>query len=121
MPLTPKQKLGTQAEQAALQYLQQQGLRRVENNYRCKLGEIDLIMRDGKTLVFVEVRARRNNRFGLPIETVAASKQKKLIRTALYYLQQHKLDTPCRFDVIGIDHGSEPVQLQWIKNAFQAY
>ena len=116
-----KQAQGEAAENAALQYLQRQGLRFIERNYRCKLGEIDLIMQDGISLVFVEVRFRRSTRFGSPAETVAARKQQRVVRAAAYYLQRHKLDQPCRFDVIGIQGNSDPVKVEWIKDAFQAF
>ena len=116
-----KRAQGDVAENEALQYLRQHGLRLVRRNYQCKLGEIDLIMSDGTCLVFVEVRFRRNSRFGSPAETVVARKQQRLIRTAMHYLQNHKLDSPCRFDVIGISGDSDTVQVEWIKDAFQAF
>ncbi|MFX7820786.1 YraN family protein, partial [Acinetobacter baumannii] len=75
-------------EDAALVYLQQQGLRLLERNWRCKAGEIDLIMQDDATLVFVEVRRRKNDRFGGAAASVTWHKQQKLIRAAQWYLQQ---------------------------------
>jgi putative endonuclease len=112
---------GNQAEQLARRFLQARGLSHLESNFLCKLGEIDLIMQDAESLVFVEVRFRQDSRFGSPAESIHAGKQKKLLRTARYYLQTHpKLaKLPCRFDVVSID-GSRPDQIDWIKNAIQA-
>lgn len=108
---------GQQFEKLALAYLQKQGMRLIQQNFLCKLGEIDLIMQHDDCLVFVEVKYRVSNAFGGAAAAVTASKQKKLIRTAKWYLQQHKLnDAACRFDVIAIE-GHEPYQYQWIRNA----
>ncbi len=106
---------GRQQENRARAFLQRQGLKYRDSNYRCRHGEIDLIMQDGDTLVFVEVRYRRNRRFGGAAASVNRNKIRKLSKTGLHYLQQHKLDTACRFDVIAIDGDSEP---NWIKRAF---
>lgn len=109
---------GDIAEQAAERYLRKQGLRPVAKNFRCKQGEIDLIMSDNDVIVFVEVRYRSNNHFGSPLETVTTSKQKKLVIAAQHYLSQNKLseNTPIRFDVLGICAD----QYQWIQSAFLA-
>ncbi|HEY0269216.1 MAG TPA: YraN family protein, partial [Methyloradius sp.] len=97
--------LGNQAEKIAADYLLQQGLKLLETNYRCRFGEIDLVMRDNKTLVFVEVRLRSNSMFGGAAYSINASKQKKLIITAEHYLQQHNAAAKmaCRFDAILMD------------------
>lgn len=109
--------LGQQYEQLALQYLQQQGLVLVQQNYQCKAGEIDLVMRDAATLVFVEVKYRASSAFGGALAAVSYTKQQKLLRTSRWYLQQHRLsNTPCRLDVLAIE-GSAPYQYQWLKNA----
>ncbi|MCW8901366.1 MAG: YraN family protein, partial [Gammaproteobacteria bacterium] len=99
----------------------------LKRNYHCRFGEIDLIMQDGDSLVFVEVRYRRNNHFGSGAETVTASKQSKLVKTASAYLQQHaKLNQyPARFDVVSITGAVEKsnihnIEFDWIKNAFGA-
>jgi len=105
-------------ETAAARYLQAAGLTIAARNYRGRRGEIDLIARDGDTLVFVEVRYRRSSRFGSAGASVDARKQQKLLATAHGYLQQHKLDCPCRFDVIAIDGDMQ--NIQWIKDAFGA-
>ena len=108
--------LGDESEQIAASYLQQQGLIMVTSNYQCRYGEIDLIMRDGKTLVFVEVRLRRSDNFGGAAMSITAAKQQKLARTAEHYLQQHG-NKACRFDAI-LMHRPSADDIEWIKNAF---
>jgi putative endonuclease len=114
-------KRGLAAEDLACQYLCQQGLRLIERNFRCRVGELDLIMEDGTDLVFVEVRSRHNNRYGTPAETITPVKRRRLVRTALFFLQQRRLDAPCRFDIIAISQASGKPKLEWIKNAFQTH
>ncbi|WP_370634769.1 YraN family protein [Polynucleobacter sp. IMCC 30228] len=109
--------IGKKAEAAAKEYLQCAGLNFVTLNYRCRMGEIDLIMRDQATLVFVEVRARSSSNWGGALASINASKQNKIYKTAQYYLQSHyrAKDYPsCRFDVIAIKGD----QLEWLKAAF---
>ena len=110
---------GQSAEHRAMQHLQQQGLKLLTTNYRCKRGEIDLIMQDIDTLVFVEVRYRKSDAFGSAVETVDTSKQNKLIAAAYHYLLENRKSSPCRFDVVGITGERRP-QIEWIKDAFQA-
>jgi len=112
---------GAKAEETARIYLEQQGLRLVERNYRCRQGEIDLIMQDGETLAFVEVRYRKNTGFGSPAESVTPSKQRRIITTATHYLQSKndRKMPPCRFDMLAIV-GKEQQNISWIKDAFQA-
>ena len=112
------QKTGALAEQYACEYLTSQGLQWVVSNYRSRLGEIDLIMRDGSYLVFVEVRARASNAFGGPLASVTYGKQQKLIKTASLYLLVNKLHDkqPIRFDVLGLE--GVPPSITWVKNAF---
>lgn len=102
-------------------HLERQGFDFITANYQCKTGEIDLIMRDREVLVFVEVRYRKETHLGNPLETVTYSKQRKLIRTAQFFLQQHFGNQwpPCRFDVIGIsgELDNSPL-IEWIGNAF---
>jgi len=114
-PLT----IGAEAKTAACQYLQKHHLQIRERNYRCKLGEIDIIAQEGETIVFVEVRRRSHHRFGDGFASVDRNKQKKLIRTAKAYLLERQLfeKHPCRFDIVST---TSPEQLSWIKNAFQA-
>ena len=112
---------GAKAEECARIYLEQQGLRLIERNYRCRQGEIDLIMQDGGTLAFVEVRYRKSTRFGSPAESVTPSKQRRIITTAAHYLQSksERKMPPCRFDMLAIV-GKEQQDIFWIKDAFQA-
>jgi putative endonuclease len=110
---------GAQAEQLAAQYLQQQGLKLIAQNYRGRFGEIDLIMQDGATLVFVEVRLRRNGGFGGAAASIDAHKQKRIIRTAQQYLANLARTPPCRFDAMLLDD-VKGENLQWLKNAFDA-
>lgn len=113
-----KKESGDLAEKKACDFLQTKGLQLITQNFRSRSGEIDLIMRDEKHIVFVEVRSRNNTQFGSAIESVNISKQRKIIRTALYFLQQkrwlHKVNY--RFDIVGMKHD----QFEWIKNAFTA-
>ncbi|MFA9273497.1 MAG: YraN family protein [Candidatus Aquirickettsiella gammari] len=109
---TSKQRTGDAAEQQALLHLQTQGLQLVQRSFLCKGGEIDLIMRDGKYLVFVEVRKRSSQQFGGAIASVTASKQKRLIHAAQVYLQSIKPLPACRFDLVAF----EGEQLIWLKN-----
>jgi putative endonuclease len=112
---------GAQAEQFAETYLHKQGLISFAKNYRCKLGEIDLIMQHGKTLVFIEVRLRTNRNFLSAAESVTLAKQKKIIRTAQHFLQErHLFDKyECRFDVIAFNN-SQANNIEWIRDAFSA-
>jgi putative endonuclease len=111
--------LGVQAEQLAARYLQQQGLKLIEQNYRCRFGEIDLIMRDGTTLVFIEVRLRHHAGFGGAAASIDARKQKRIISTAQRYLAGLASVPPCRFDAVLLDDAREG-RMQWLKNAFDA-
>ena len=108
---------GTVAEDLALRYLEARGLSLVTRNFRCRVGELDLIMRDGEQLVFVEVRSRRHNRYGTPAESITRTKQQRLLRAAALYLQRQRLDPPCRFDVVAIGPGD--TGLNWLRNAFE--
>jgi putative endonuclease len=110
--------LGADAEQAAAIYLQQQGLTLIASNYHCRFGEIDLIMRDGKILVFVEVRMRSNVSFGGAGVSITLSKRQKLTRTAEHYLQRHG-DSACRFDAVLMAR-PDIASIEWVKNAFEA-
>jgi putative endonuclease len=109
------QRLGNAAEQAALEYLESQGLQCIERNFSCKMGEIDLIMLDNNALVFVEVRLRNNPHHGSGADSVTRPKIRKLIRTAELFLTRHPIpgNLDCRFDVISMDN-----KIDWIKNAF---
>ncbi|MCG8314987.1 MAG: YraN family protein [Pseudomonadales bacterium] len=107
-------------EQAVRRYLESEGLNFIQANYHCKMGEIDLIMSDSSSLVFVEVRYRNDLKFCNPLETVTYQKQRKLVRTASHYLvkQYQSHDIACRFDVVGVTQKNEQLIFDWIKNAF---
>ena len=112
---------GQQAEDAALDYLLDQGLTLLQRNYRCKGGEIDLVMKEGQTLVFVEVKHRSSERFGSPMEAIGRSKQRRLIVAAKYYLQAHKQcrQLMCRFDVVTSSRkAGGSADIIWLPNAF---
>lgn len=110
---TAQQHTGQQGEDQALAFLQQQGLVLIERNFRCRGGELDLVMRERETLVFVEVRKRRSRDFGGAAASVTATKQSRLMLAAQIFLQRYAPLPPCRFDVIAIDGE----QIDWIKNA----
>lgn len=111
---------GTAAEDLALRYLEARGLTLVARNFRCRTGELDLIMRDREQLVFVEVRSRRHSRYGTPAESVTRTKQQRLLRAAAFYLQRQRLlDAPCRFDVVAILQAEDEPRMEWIRDAFQ--
>ncbi|MDO8926867.1 MAG: YraN family protein [Sideroxyarcus sp.] len=109
-------KPGVQAEQLAAQFLQRQGLTLVETNYRCRFGEIDLILREGQTLVFAEVRQRSRGDFGGAAASIDMHKQQRLILTAQQYLTSLPRIPPCRFDALLLDAASN---IEWVKNAFE--
>ncbi len=119
---SPTRALGQELEVIACEYLGARGLALITRNFQCKLGEIDLIMRDDQTLVFVEVRYRKSERFGSAVESVDRRKQRKLTRTALLYLKIHRLNqsTPCRFDILGITPNAcdKSLCFDWRQNAF---
>jgi putative endonuclease len=126
LPLQPKpaattKQAGDAAENQALQYLQQQGLRLLQRNYRTPGrggGEIDLIMRaaDG-TVVFIEVRKRQSSRYGGAAASVGGIKQRRIIFAARHYLMRLPSPPPCRFDVLAIEASG----VQWLQAAFDAY
>lgn len=112
--------IGRSGEQSAERYLCGKGLLLVARNHRCVQGEIDLVMRDGETLVFVEVRRRKNADYGSPLETVSAAKQRKLIAAAQHFIASEKISSrqALRFDVVGIVSDGAGETIEWIRNAF---
>ncbi|HBN96216.1 MAG TPA: YraN family protein [Firmicutes bacterium] len=107
-------------EQLAKEYLLGQGLQFVEANFRLRMGEIDLIMKDGETLVFVEVKYRTSERWGTSVEQVTGRKIQKIKRVAQGYLQGYFQDAPyVRFDVIGISPCGAGYRFNWVKGAFE--
>lgn len=114
------QTLGKQGENIAVAYLKGKKFVIIERNFRCKGGEVDIIARDGKTLVFVEVKARRTMSFGPPQLAVTPFKQRQISKAALTWLAKHRLhEASARFDVVAILHGEHEVpQIDHIRNAF---
>ena len=113
--LSEKQSQGRDWEQVALRHLKRQGLAFVEANFSCKGGEIDLIMRDGESLVFVEVRQRADRRHGGAAASITPAKIRRLVRAAQVYLLRFPKMPACRFDVVAIDGD----QLEWLRNVIQ--
>ena len=112
-------KPGALAEQLAAQYLKRNGLKLLQANYRCRFGEIDLILQDGDTHVFVEVRLRSSSAFGGAAASIDSRKQAKLVRTARHYLSTLQRIPPCRFDAI-LMKSKDMSNIEWVKNAFTA-
>ena len=112
-----KRTVGTAYEKQAGTYLMEQGYQILEYNFRCRLGEIDIVAKDGAYLVFVEVKYRKNAASGNPFEAVNHKKQKTISRTASYYCLTHGYGetTPCRFDVVAVLGD----QIQVVQNAFE--
>jgi len=111
-------KAGDQAERIAAGYLQRKGLALIETNYRCRWGEIDIVLRDRDTIVFTEVKLRRSRSFGGTAYSVAPRKQARIIAAARHYLAGKK-EMPCRFDVVLLER-LEPPRIEWIRDAFSA-
>ena len=116
----PRIGTGRTGEDLAVRYLENQGYVIVERNYRKRIGEIDIIARDGECLVFVEVKTRRSNRFGSPFDAVGFRKQQQVSRVALAFMTQHRcLDVPVRFDVVAVHLEGQSSRVELIKNAFE--
>lgn len=115
---TSRQVRGESEEQRACEYLQAQGLSLITQNFNCRMGEIDLIMKHKESLVFIEVRYRKNREFGGAAASITRSKQRKIIRTALFYQQKHAPQSCMRFDVVAIEGDNE---LQWFPSAFDGF
>jgi putative endonuclease len=110
-----RRQLGIDGERAAERFLRRRGYTIVERNYRCRLGEVDLIALDRRTVVFVEVKTRRSTRFGSPVDDVDLRKQRQIARAAECYLDAHRLhDRAVRFDVVAVwpdEHGGLTCEL----------
>ena len=127
MARTVAKSIGLCAEQLALDHLLSSGLELIERNFRCRVGELDLVMLDGMCLVFVEVRCRKSadvpsSRFPTAVESIGPNKQRKLAKAALYFLATHKTyrNHTVRFDVVAYDGPSaDRYRLQWVKDAFR--
>lgn len=115
---------GRMAETMACDYLNRKfGLTLLDRNYRTPRGEIDLIMKDGDTTVFIEVRSRTTRVYMEALETIDHRKRKRIIQSSEYYLQRHVSnynDVKCRFDVVTLTGPLETAKLEWIKDAFEA-
>ena len=112
---------GRQAEALALRYLKRQGLELIARNYRCRAGEVDLVMAQAGIVVFVEVRSRASPAFVNPKATVDRRKQQRLARVAAWFLGSNRewADCPVRFDVVSVTEPNYRARLEWIQNAFQ--
>lgn len=112
---------GEAIERLAAAWLTERGLTLVASNQHARGGELDLVMRDGETLVFVEVRHRTDPRHGHPVESVTAVKQRRLIQAARFYLHRNRLSCPCRFDVLAVTGRPPDHRITWVANAFEAH
>ena len=123
LPSAATRRTGALWEDAALAHLARQRLELVARNFTCRFGEIDLVMRDGAALVFVEVRYRGDAERGGGTLSVGAAKRAKLVRAASLYLQAHPRwsDQPCRFDVIGCCGTPDNPRFDWTRAAFDAF
>ena len=112
--------LGKLGENAAAGYLRQKGYRILEQNYRCKIGEIDIVAEKSGRILFIEIKTRRSDHYGAPEESVHTLKQKKILRAAEWYLKEHKAtDRPVGFEVISVLwHDGRNPEIRYIPNAF---
>jgi putative endonuclease len=117
-----RKEIGFEGEQIAAKYLKRKGYKIIQKNYRCKLGEIDIIAEQNKTIIFVEVRTKHTEKLGLPQYSVNSAKMGQISKAALWYIKEKKItDQACRFDVIAITFPSksdEP-KIEHIENAFE--
>jgi putative endonuclease len=112
---------GKEGERVAAEYLSTCGLKILEQNFRCPAGEIDLVARDGKFIVFVEVRSRRSDKLCSPEESITVHKMRRIMKAALWYLKERgATDSYMRFDVVAVRWGGEKPEINWIVNAFEA-
>jgi putative endonuclease len=113
---TPAAARGAKAEALAAQFLHAKGLALIERNYRCRMGEVDLVMRDGATLVFVEVRRRASGAYGGAAASITAAKRDRIVAAARHYLAGRTSVPACRFDAVLIE--GEPARIEWVRGAF---
>jgi putative endonuclease len=120
MKISGRMRTGKKGEDIACAYLKSRGYRIVERNYKCPLGELDIVARDGDAIVFVEVKSRKSEEFGDPQLAVGLEKQKKVSRISLTYLKEKHL-YPCnaRFDVVAIKMLPDGITIELIENAFE--
>jgi putative endonuclease len=120
VPNSPRQEVGRQAEERAAGYLRARGLEPVLANHRCRFGEIDLVMREGATLVVVEVRKRASRNFGGAAASVTRSKQRRIVRATRHLLLTHPelRRYPIRFDVVTLEPADSAERIEWLRGAF---
>ena len=112
--------LGKSGEEAAVNFLKNNGYRILARNYKTKLGEIDIIARDKDTLCFIEVKTRHSDRYGLPAEAVSLPKQRQIAKAALFFLKERNLlEKKARFDVVSVLYSEGAAKTDLIKNAFE--
>lgn len=110
---------GKEGEDIAMSFLKKKGYRILETNFRCALGEIDIVARENGDFVFIEVKTRKSGELGYPEQAVGMKKQRKISQVALYYLQvKHLLDVNARFDVVAVTMSGSNQDIKLIKNAF---
>ena len=113
------QQFGKESESTAVRHLKKKGYKIIEQNYRTKLGEIDIIAKENNTIVFVEVKSRKSVSFGNPKYAVTPKKMRKISMVALYFLKvTNQSDSKARFDVVSISPGGKDPEIEIIKNAF---
>ena len=120
--LDPRKEVGAKGEKLAAKFLKRKGYTIIQRNYRCKLGEIDIIAEQDRTIVFVEVRTKQTERFGPPQYSITSGKRWQISKAALYYIKEKRLvERSCRFDVIAVtfSSGSRRPEIEHIENAFQ--
>lgn len=111
--------LGIEGENLAVKFLKSSGYKIIARNYKTPIGEIDIIAKDGETIVFIEVKTRTDDAFGYPFEAVHTKKKQKLKKLALLYLKKQKKECPARFDVLSIYKSYGKYEIEHIKDAFE--
>lgn len=118
--MTTRAELGREGEALAEAFLRARGCRTLARNFRCRAGEIDLVMLDGPVIVFVEVRSRRGDRAGTPLESVDGRKQQQVARVARHFLAARGLgERDARFDVVGVRFDASPPDVEHVRGAFE--
>ena len=112
-------KLGEKGEKLAVKFLKKKGYKVIKQNYKTRIGEIDIIAKDRETLAFIEVKTRESIEYGLPFEAVNRAKKKKIANVALLYLKKVKEIPPCRFDIVSIYYEQGKPKFELIKDAFE--
>lgn len=118
--LPPHLLTGRRAEDFAIDYLRACGLALTERNYRCRWGEIDLVMTEGERTVFVEVRYRRSDHYGGALASIDRRKQRRLLAAARHYMVERRIRGSVRLDVVAVSPNHDGFSIQWVKNAIEA-